>query len=326
MLDVDDIPRVPPWESLLRVLGEGRKAEFIIDGSPAARLETSGETGPLAVLIECPEPFEVEQLSGVQFRFRAATDHSWLEIVTTDPKLIRNLYDLGLEIIDEAQLRQTPLSDALATAMDNWRRMVRRPPLLSVEVATGLAGELWFLDQIINRFGPEHGLRSWTGPAGAIHDFLINGVDIEVKSTRRSERKHVIDNVAQLEPSVERSLFLLSVHFQPGGDDGESLRNRIENIRSLLTPTLRTEFNTRLQQSFKLSEEAIDRETDTLVMRDTPRLVPVDNSFPRISRGDLEAMQFGNSERLSEVGFTVDVTDLGFAQGTNEFTELIRAT
>jgi hypothetical protein len=137
-----------------------------------------------------------------------------------------------------------------------------------------------------------------------------------VKTTRTAEPVHVIHGLAQLEPSVEKSLFLLSLMVEPsGGGDGASLLKQIRTIESTLVevPSVLEEFRRLLAASGYIGDSIAPETSYTL--RSLPVLIPVNDSFPRItSRKDQTPEGISAAARITNVVYSIHVGGLGFTE------------
>ncbi len=311
--------RYPKWSELEPFFEVQRQATFEIEGSPKAQLIVDGERGALSFLVEHAGDGDAEPLAAITYSETRVNNTRFLVLTTLRGDYARNLFDLGIEVADAVQLDGVSVSEALSAATAKWRHFLRGPDHLSAEVETGLAGELWLLRRLIASGVYEAPTKCWAGPARGDHDFLLSGIHVEVKSTRGNQRKHLIDRVDQLEPSVGHPLYLLSIHLQFGGTSGESLKDLIHSIQAMLEPSVRAQFDEILLDEYRLDDSAIDRHDEKFEMRSPPHLILVDETFPRLTRADLEAIPAWETGRLHEVSFVVDVSGMGAAEDSDEF-------
>jgi len=98
----------------------------------------------------------------------------------------------------------------------------------------GLFGELWVLSNVLF---PTLGTRAchlWSGPESERHDFVGQGVHVEVKTTTRSEAKHEISRLDQLRAPAGRRLLFVSVQLEKSLSGEETLADLIDEIREKL--------------------------------------------------------------------------------------------
>ncbi|MGV2833763.1 PD-(D/E)XK motif protein [Pseudomonas shirazensis] len=115
-------------------------------------------------------------------------------------------------------------------------RAALRPlaPDLSKAEQIGLFGELWVLSNVLL---PTIGTRAshlWSGPESERHDFVGQGVHVEVKTTTRSEHKHQISRIDQLKAPASKRLLFVSVMLERSLGGDETLADRIDEIREQL--------------------------------------------------------------------------------------------
>lgn len=115
-------------------------------------------------------------------------------------------------------------------------RAALRPlvPDLGTTEQIGLFGELWVLSNVLL---PSLGTRAchlWSGPESERHDFVGQGVHVEVKTTTRSEPKHEISRIDQLRAPVGKRLLFVSVMLERSLGGDETLADRVDEIREKL--------------------------------------------------------------------------------------------
>lgn len=115
-------------------------------------------------------------------------------------------------------------------------RAALRPlaPDLSTAEQIGLFGELWVLSNVLL---PTVGTRVshlWSGPESERHDFVGQGVHVEVKTTTRSEPKHEISRFDQLKAPASKRLLFVSVMLERSLGGDETLADRVDEIREKL--------------------------------------------------------------------------------------------
>ncbi len=117
-----------------------------------------------------------------------------------------------------------------------WQQfMSRGAGPLSPEAELGLAGELYFMAQLLDaEVATETVLKGWVGPDDAPQDFLIGDGAIEVKATMSSSGFPVkIGSLEQLDDAVASPLFLAAVRFS-AGERGATLPEMIAEVEQHL--------------------------------------------------------------------------------------------
>ena len=119
--------------------------------------------------------------------------------------------------------------------IDDMRAALRPLALdLSAAEQIGLFGELWVLSNVLlPTIGPRVS-HLWSGPEGERHDFIGQGVHVEVKTTTRSEPKHEISRLDQLKAPTSKRLLFVSVMLERSLGGDETLADRVDEIRKKL--------------------------------------------------------------------------------------------
>ncbi|MCX4036270.1 PD-(D/E)XK motif protein [Aeromonas caviae] len=135
--------------------------------------------------------------------------------------------------------------------IDDMRAALRPlTPELSVAEQIGLFGELWVLSNVLlPTIGPRVS-HLWSGPERERHDFVGQGVHVEVKTTTRSEPKHEISRFDQLKAPASKRLLFVSVMLERSLGGEETLADRVDEVREKLGSDGRAldVFDSRLEQ------------------------------------------------------------------------------
>lgn len=167
----------------------------------------------------------------------------------------------------------------------NDMRAALRPvaPDLSMAEQIGLFGELWVLSNVLlPTIGPRVS-HLWSGPDSERHDFVGQGVHVEVKTTTRSEPKHEISRFDQLRAPASKRLLFVSVMVERSLGGEETLADRVDEVREKLASDGRAldVFDSRLAQ---LGWHEDLRQTGALLrftFRDV-HVFEVTGNFPRL--------------------------------------------
>lgn len=130
-------------------------------------------------------------------------------------------------------------SEPVATCqkvLDEWRALLRASSQgISRETIVGLVGELEVL-RLLAATDPVKALDSWLGPSMSVHDFVLGGAELEVKTTTSVDGNFVfISNIDQLDPTLVGSLHLVVVHAREDPRE-RSLDERIDDLVALGMP------------------------------------------------------------------------------------------
>ena len=107
-------------------------------------------------------------------------------------------------------------------------------PDLTMSEQIGLVGELWVLS---NALIPIIGTRAcylWSGPNSERHDFIGDGVHIEVKTTTKSEDRHEISRLDQLRAPTEKKLIFASIQLERTDGGAITVATLIDEVISAL--------------------------------------------------------------------------------------------
>ena len=124
---------------------------------------------------------------------------------------------------------------AVERIIDDMRAALRPlVPDLGMAEQIGLFGELWVLSNVMfPTLGPRV-CHLWSGPESERHDFVGQGVHVEVKTTTRSEPRHEISRIDQLKPPINKRLLFVSVMLEKSLGGDETLADRVDEIREKL--------------------------------------------------------------------------------------------
>jgi hypothetical protein len=198
---------------------------------------------------------------------------------------------------------------ATSNAFRSYRDLLNRRRGLTPERQQGLIGELLVLRAAREVAGPDTALESWLGAGGEEHDFVFATFDAEVKTTTSERRSHVIGSATQLQPSVGRPLWLVSIQLTDAGAsrDGFSLSGLVGQLRTMFGAG-----NDRfLDYLGVLGWRDVDQDLycTRYILRSTPATYLVDAGFPAITRPRLNSM-IPKPELVGDVSYRVDVTTL----------------
>jgi hypothetical protein len=146
---------------------------------------------------------------------------------------------LTSDIIHAVAIESSPHKavGTILRTIERWRRFLLRLGLgsLSDDEVQGLIGEFAVLARLIGNHGERTAVMSWTGPEGAIHDFAVGGVEIEVKSHQGNPAGGIwINDLSQLQPDSASLLYLVTPRVAPAAVEGLSLPEFVERMKRLL--------------------------------------------------------------------------------------------
>ena len=245
----------------------------------------------------------------------------YLEISTNRRSLYANFYNLIAATADAVMQGADPAA-AFRQAIAEWEALLGRREILSEERQGGLFGELWLLRRLLAA-GVAYALDAWTGPTNHAHDFRLEDIELEVKTTSGRTRIHTINGLNQLEPSPGGRLFILSLQVTDGGSAGVSLAEAVTSVRELLPPTSWARLEQYLE-SYGYRTVDAPYYPRRRKLRSVPILVPVQDGCPRLTPSALADVpsEFA-PERIRGVTYQIELTGLGHLDGTPAFLEIV---
>jgi Putative PD-(D/E)XK family member, (DUF4420) len=236
-------------------------------------------------------------------------DCHWSEL-RIDGEMIVDAYPILCCVADRMQLQSLDFSAAVTGALSSLRELLAGARGLSEEQETGLFAELLFLSYLLRRLPIDQAISGWLGPEAEEHDFVLVEGDVEVKSTTSEERHHWIGDLRQLEPTLGRRLWLLSVQLTGAGAGGVTLSELIDVIRPLLPPGATSAAFERKLTTIGWRNEASNLYVRRLRMRNRPECFEIDRDFPAITPGRLADAGLEHS-RFVQVRYMINLAGLG---------------
>ena len=168
-----------------------------------------------------------------------------------------------------------------------WQSFLQKhgPDGLSDEARCGLYGELVVLHALLeSNIAAEAVVPAWRGCKKASQDFQFLNLAIEVKTTRATVPDRIIvSNVQQLDEHGIDHMFLTLLHMNENEASGETLPQRVDDLRYALPDNQLDEFNAGLE------EVGYSDTQRRLYARTRYRLIDqvyfeIKDDFPRITR------------------------------------------
>ncbi|MGE3778539.1 MAG: PD-(D/E)XK motif protein [Pirellulaceae bacterium] len=242
------------------------------------------------------------------------------------PLLVLTLEDAG-----RADLFTTVCADAVAAAtsapsdealpqflarLDAWRRFLReRRAGLTRNETVGLLGELLLLERLVQADGSM--LATWTSPDDGLHDFLVRGQALEVKTSLGPASAMRISTLDQLDPSGLRRLDLVHVRLVET-PDGRSLGNVIAAVeRALPDESARRAFANALLRRGLMPDDTAARSAPLIDLRAFSAYA-VGERFPKLVRTSVPAA-VQDAEYSLELR-AIDAYAIDFEAAATEFT------
>lgn len=171
-------------------------------------------------------------------------------------------------------------------ALGRWQKFLAAAGRsLSDEARRGLWGELWALEHLIlPAVSVDAAVGCWRGPSGAPQDFQHRGTALEVKT--RAARSPAIVRISgeqQLHEAPWRDLLLVHIAVDEQDGAGETLPERINRVRTLVSHTAAAELlEDALADAGWLDAEAEKHRTRGFAQRELD-VFRVADCFPRLT-------------------------------------------
>lgn len=303
---------IATWEftpaSLERFFASGQRTKHLVSEEP--RLELVIDASRQAFEVQVLAVGSVPDLTGmerVKVETRTTKDGQKFILTIDAAEMHAEAYGIVMSVVESMRAGST-FAVATRSALRHLRALLEQRRRMTEQAVIGLWGELFVLRDLVDALGPGAALEAWKGPQGEEHDFSVTGVDLEVKTTLRERRQHVISGATQLQPSPGRGLWLLSVQVtRAGGAEGLSLPTLVRQLQTSFTDELEA-FDGHLADVGWASTDASFYANDYL-LRSKPAFYMVDDNFPAITPPRLH-QAVPMPERIDGVVYTVDVTDL----------------
>jgi hypothetical protein len=204
---------------------------------------------------------------------------------------------------DRIQLEGLDPMRAVAETLQQWREVLAARKRSSTEQEVGLVGELLVLEALQTIAGAS-ALEAWRGAANEEHDFGLDQMDVEVKTTSTERRTHWISSATQLQRTQDRPLTLVSIQITRGGKSGRTLPAIIGDLRKSLD---RESFNTKLSR-LGWDDDLSDLYPERWIVRTEPAAFAVDDAFPAITPSIL-ATTVADAGLVTDLRYRLDLTD-----------------
>ena len=118
-----------------------------------------------------------------------------------------------------------------------WQKLLEqaRPDIMSASRQKGLFGEITYLLNLIDLFGAEKAVSSWSGPEGADQDFIYDDTWAEVKSIALASANVTISSLEQLDTENDGYLVVYRIEKTTAQDaHGITLYDIVQKTQTLL--------------------------------------------------------------------------------------------
>jgi len=297
------------------IICQGEERMHAVSTDPWASIFADRGGTRLGMLVETPTgelPVHLTRLLRLEIKHIKFQEKNCLKVVCNDQQLFREAYLLFTTVVDRTLETAVSASDILGEELAALEALSEAPGLLSVEKQIGLFGELYVLRDLLGRYGIT-AFQTWTGPMGEPHDFRIQNIEIEVKTTVGRRRIHRIHGLMQGVASANHNLFFLSIMLGPAGAGaGESLPSIVSDISSSLSSSIEMVKNfSSFLQAAGYSNDDIASYGRTWILRAPPIFVPVDQEFPAITSEVLQGSLGSLMARVEQVEYEVNLEGMG---------------
>jgi hypothetical protein len=289
------------------VWASGNPVVLPIAGAPACRLDIhpTNRTITLITAFTPPEP-DVAKWRNITFKPVSSDAGELAELTVTVEGNVHGAYGLLTSVADELQLRGQPFAFAVATSVAKHRNLFAGKAALSAEKELGLFGELLVLEYLIKKLGAGHAVESWQGPRSEEHDFVLDDVHLEIKTTSGEQRRHMMHGLTQLVPVRDVPLSLISLQLTRSNHDGGlTLGQLVSRVRAQ-SDGYRPAVDAGLE-AMGWDDADVELYTTFWTKRTEPRAFDVDERFPALTAARL-APAIPNFNAVSNLSYSVDLT------------------
>jgi hypothetical protein len=147
----------------------------------------------------------------------------------TDSRLLETFIVLCADLLARLKAAEGLADWAAVTKwVDEWQALLGKKALLTPEQELGLWGELWVVAQSAS---PDRFINAWRGPERENVDFFLDGIGVEVKTSRR-EHAHFVSQKQIIQPVGDFDAYVLSIWAAPEPVRGKSIVELADDIMS----------------------------------------------------------------------------------------------
>lgn len=257
----------------------------------------AADNAPCLMLRTTPAPDALFELGGM--RLSTVPDQAGTFLVLSlEDSARRDLFStICADVVSAAAVAErADALDQFLSRLDAWRQFLRdRRSGLCRADTIGLIGELLVLELALD--DDPTCLGSWQSPSDGLHDFLINGHALEIKTGLGPASAITVSRLDQLDTSGLRRLDLFHVRLieMP---NGRSLRDIVDAITYLLPDEgARRAFENALLRRGLMPDDEVARTTPRIQQRAIDAY-SISEDFPRLIRADVPVAIIEASYRL----------------------------
>lgn len=228
-------------------------------------------------------------------------------VISQDVENSEEIFEQVLQnLVDHLFLNESPLYTVIYEVLDRWHNFFKRKydKRLTVEEEMGLFGELYYLNEWLEKFPQEPPLiiKQWKGPLKNRIDFVNNGNGIEIKTISPKVRDEIkIANEKQLEiNAVISNLYLYVLKIEISDSVGKTLQQIIETIEEKLVtraPSIAVKFRDLLVEVGVMDTDY----NDNYFYVHKELAYSVSEKFPRLTSSDLRT-------GITNVSYSIDLS------------------
>lgn len=198
------------------------------------------------------------------------------------------------DIVDRLRAGAGPPESTVVETVDEWRALLEaEPDPLSPAERVGLVGELTVMRRLAV-YSPLSAVNSWIGPEGANHDFVRDGMAIEVKGTTSHEGRRVhVSSLDQLDTALAHELYLVVAHLAED-EAGQSIDDMVSELIELGVPARR--LISKVAGLGHVYQSSLAAPTRYAVR--SLKSWRVDDNFPGLRRSDLSEVRLRGVSKL----------------------------
>lgn len=220
-----------------------------------------------------------------------------------------DIFEVVLQnLVDHLMIREQneTIFSVIYKVLDRWRVFFQKGGYkkLTEEQQRGLFGELWYIQDWLDRFptAPPLIIEQWEGPTSGRIDFKHSNRGIEIKTAINKLTKTIkISNENQLRlTNAVSSIYLYVCYIEPSKTHGLSLQSLVNEVRKKIasrSDRMLLKFND-LLDDLRFKE---DDYTDEFYFVDKVEVYEAAENFPRILQEDLP-------KGISHVSYSIDLT------------------
>ncbi len=307
-----DIPSARHWSDLRRERPVSDEALALVSveiaGVSTGLSIGMDSRGWLHLLVPCadaPSGEAVPDLNCLRVRHRMLEDGAFIEL-SAPPSHERVFSPFCREIISAVSEEGREPWRALSAIVRAWQsawKPVR--PEIDKTTQVGLFGELVVLRYLLIPALGSSGVASWSGPEYERHDFVLDHLHIEVKTTRKSRAEHEISRLDQLHVPAGKELFVVSIQLEETAAGRETLATQLDalidelrgdaaSLDSFMAKMVRVGWSDEIRTSGELMRFEVRNSG----------IYPVDEGFPRLPEA------FNPPSGVVALRYTIDLANL----------------